>query len=69
MTRSVFVGWICRVWTETISKGFIYDIARFNTEQEADQHGRAMMRLPFGYDELSREYEVYKDFDLQEVKA
>lgn len=61
---SVFVGWICRVWTETTSKGFVYDIARFKTRDEAEAHGRAMMMLPFDYNELSREYEVYKDFDL-----
>lgn len=62
--RSVFVGWICRVWTETTAKGFVYDIARFKTQSEAEEHGRAMLRLPFDYGELSREFEVYKDFDL-----
>lgn len=68
MTRSVFKGWICRTWTELTGKGFIPDIKRFNTEQEADQHGRAMMRLPFKDNELSREYEVYADYDLEVIR-
>ena len=67
MMKSVFVGWICRVWTETVEEGFISDIVKFNTEQEADQYGRSAMRQPLGKDEVYREFEVYKDFRLQEV--
>ena len=67
MMKSVFVGWICRIWMETVEDGFISEIVKFNTEQEADQYGRLAMRQPFGKDEVYREFEVYKDFCLHEV--
>ena len=67
MRKSIFKGWICRTWTETSLNGWVSEFDRFDTEDEANKHGQAMMRLPFKDGELSREFEVYKDFE--EVSA
>ena len=67
MTKSVFKGWICRAWTETINDGWVGKIYRVDTEQDAVKKGAEMMRKPFKDHELSREYEIYKDYALEEV--
>lgn len=54
-------GWICRTWTET-SNGWISEFDRFDTEEQAREHGRIMMSMPFKDGELGRTFEVYKDF-------
>lgn len=64
MTRSVFRGWICRVWTET-TDGWQSKIYRVDTEDEANKKGKDMVNRPFMQHELLREYEVYKDYQLE----
>lgn len=54
-------GWICRTWTETSLEGWTSEIERFDTEEEADEHGMKHLRGLL-QDELSREFEVYKSF-------
>ena len=67
MTRSVFKGWICRVWTET-TDGWQSKIYHVNTEDDANAKGAEMMRRPLMQHELLREFEVYKDYDLGEIR-
>ena len=54
-------GWICRTWIETSENGWTSEFDRFDTEEEAREHGYTHNRL-IKQDELSREFEVYKDF-------
>lgn len=58
---SVFKGWICRVWTET-TDGFQSKIYRVDTEEAAIKIGMEKVNRPFMQHEISREFEVYKDY-------
>lgn len=60
--KSVFVGWICRNWIET-TEGWKFKINRFKTEEEALKCGYEHNNGING-EELSREFEVYKDYEL-----
>ena len=53
-------GWICRTWIEDVH-GWKSSFDHFDTEEEARHHGQIHNSL-LKRDELSREYEVYKDF-------
>lgn len=58
----IFMGWVCRCWTETRSIGWISEVnGPFETEQEAIEYGRHHIAMLGGY-ELAREFEVYKKF-------
>lgn len=61
MKKQVMIGWICRTWTETALNGWQSEFDRFDTEEEAISFGQFHNSL-IKDDELSREYEVYKDF-------
>lgn len=64
MAQSKFIGWICRTWTETFA-GWESEFATFDTESEAIAHGISHNHnLRLG--ELSRDYEIYKNFDNSE---
>lgn len=62
MKACIFKGWICRQWIET-EHGWTSDFDRFETEEEAREHGQIFVSLVHA-SELAREYEVYKDFEL-----
>ena len=55
------VGWVLRCWTETSENGWTSYFERYATEAEATKHGMMHNRL-INTGELSREFEVYKDF-------
>lgn len=59
--KQVFIGWVCRCWTETSLEGWTSEFETFDTEQEAIDCGINHNRM-LGGDELSREFEVYKKF-------
>jgi hypothetical protein len=54
-------GGICRTWIETSLEGWTSELERFDTEEEANEHGMKHNRGLL-QDELSRESEVYKSF-------
>lgn len=63
MKRQEFVGWICRTWIETVLNGWVSEIDRFDTREEAEDFGRSHNKN-IKYDELSRDFEVYKDYQF-----
>lgn len=65
--RSIFKGWICRCWTET-TDGWQSKIYRLKTEDEANKRGMEFTRGDLLQHEISREFEVYKDYDMGEVR-
>lgn len=58
---SRFIGWICRCWTET-TDGWQYKIYHLKTEAEAEERGKEFIRGSLMQHEISREYEIYKDY-------
>lgn len=56
-------GWICRTWIETSENGWTSEFEHFDTEEEAMKHGGVHVSL-MKNDELTREYEIYKDFTM-----
>lgn len=59
--KSKFIGWVCRTWIETYA-GWVSEFATFDTENEAIEHGRSHNNnICMG--ELSRDYEIYKQYD------
>ena len=61
MKKQVQTGWICRTWKYTAENGWTSEIDRFATEEEAIHFGRTHCKM-LHVDEVTREYEVYKDF-------
>lgn len=61
MKTQTFNGWICRTWRETSENGWTSQFDRFDTEEEAREFGQTFCRM-INSDELSREYEIYKDY-------
>lgn len=61
MKKQVFIGWICRCWTETSLEGWTSEFESFDTEEEAIEYGKHHNAM-LGRYELARDFEVYKNF-------
>ena len=50
----------CRTWVRTSLNGWVSEIERFDTEQDAIEYGERHVRL-IRLDELERDFEVMHD--------
>ena len=58
--------WICRCWRCSHSQGWTSEFDTFNTEREAIVHGKLFTKL-IRYDETARDFEVYPQYEDEEV--
>lgn len=57
--------WICRSWKCSSSHEWTSEFDRFNTKEEAIEHGRMFVRL-MRYGETARDFEVYPEYETEE---
>lgn len=61
--KQEFLGWACRMWIETSENGWVSNTEVFDTREEAEAKGRTFNSM-IDHDDLSREYEIFKEYTV-----